>query len=406
LAPPSSQQIAGKIPVLFLHTATEPPLGADTLVHTLIMRGLDRTHFDVHVACAKGPPSARTPTFEAISAITNMTVRPVNLGPELFGRSRLGKAAATVRTLPALWSLAGLVHYIRKHHIRIVHTSDRPRDAAAAVLLARLTGTKCIIHVHVEYGDWMSKMLRGAMARADALIGVSSFVVRSLVDHGYPAHRTHVVLNAVDPSAWDNRLDAQRARADLGIPASARVVTTVARVFRPKGQMELIRAVALVYREFPDIRLLIVGQDYPAGTSFSTELKALATELGIARNVEFLGQRRDIAPLLAASDVFALPSVAEPFGLAHAEAMAMKRPVVALRSGGTPEVVEHEKSGLLSEPGDIETLASHISRLLRDPTLSARMGEYGRRQIESRFTLDRMSGDVERVYRSLLASST
>jgi glycosyltransferase involved in cell wall biosynthesis len=403
--PDTLESSTGKIPVLFLHTATEPPLGADTLVHTLIMRGLDRAHFDVHVACAKGPPFARTPTFEAVSAVTNVTVHPVNLGPELFGRSRLGKVAAVVRTLPAVWNLAELVRYVQKHRIRIVHTSDRPRDAAAAVLLTRITGAKCIVHIHVEYGDWMSKMLRGAMARADALIGVSSFVVRSLVDHGYPASRTHAVLNAVDPSAWDHRIDAGRARADLGIPASARVVTTVARVFRPKGQIELVRAIALVHRELPDVRLLIVGQDYPAGTSFSTELKALARELGITKNVEFLGQRRDIARLLAASDVFALPSVAEPFGLAHAEAMAMKRPVVALRSGGTPEVVEHEKSGLLSEPGDVETLASHISRLLRDPALSARMGEYGRHEVESRFTLDRMSRDVERVYRSLVASS-
>lgn len=396
---------SGRVPVLFLHTATEPPLGADTWVHSLIMRSLDRAEFDVHVACAPGTRFARTPTFEAVSAIPDMSIHPVNLGPELFGRSKRGKVIAGVRTLPALLSLASLVRYVRKHHIRIVHTSDRPRDAAAAVVLARLTGTKCVIHIHVEYGEWMSRMLREAMARADALVGVSAFVVHSLVDGGYSAQRTHAVLNAVDVRAWDHGLDARAARAALGIPASARVIVSVARVFPPKGHMELIRALAIVRSGIANVRLLIVGQDYPPGTSFSAELKACATQLGVAKNVEFLGRRSDVARLLAASDIFALPSFKEPFGLAHAEAMAMKRPVIALRSGGTPEVVEHEKSGLLSTPGDVEELASNLSLLLRDPALAGRMGEYGRRQVETRFAADRMARDVGRVYRSLLAGA-
>jgi glycosyltransferase involved in cell wall biosynthesis len=81
--------------------------------------------------------------------------------------------------------------------------------------------------------------------------------------------------------------------------------------------------------------------------------------------------------------------------------MAMKRPVVALDNGGTPEVVEHGKSGLLSPPGDAEALAANLLALVRDPALRARMGEYGRQQVEQRFSPGRMAEDVGRVYDSL-----
>jgi glycosyltransferase involved in cell wall biosynthesis len=84
--------------------------------------------------------------------------------------------------------------------------------------------------------------------------------------------------------------------------------------------------------------------------------------------------------------------------------MAMKKPVVALANGGTPEVVDHGKSGLLSAPGDHESLAANLRVLLRDPELRAQMGEYGRQQVEARFTAARMAADVEQVYGSMLSS--
>jgi glycosyltransferase involved in cell wall biosynthesis len=82
--------------------------------------------------------------------------------------------------------------------------------------------------------------------------------------------------------------------------------------------------------------------------------------------------------------------------------MAMKRPVVALNNGGTPEVVDHGKTGLLAPPGDIPALAQHLLTLIRDPGLRARMGEQGRREVESRFSAQRMARDVEQLYAGLL----
>jgi glycosyltransferase involved in cell wall biosynthesis len=82
--------------------------------------------------------------------------------------------------------------------------------------------------------------------------------------------------------------------------------------------------------------------------------------------------------------------------------MAMKRPVVALTNGGTPEVVEHGKCGLLSAPGDIDALAANLLRLLDDPALRTQFGEYGRSRVEEQFTPQRMASDFAAVYARML----
>jgi glycosyltransferase involved in cell wall biosynthesis len=392
-----------KTGVLFVSSPEQ--FGADTFIHTLIIRGLDRSRFDVHVACPAGTPEARTPAFEALSAIPDLQVRPSDFGPSLSGRSTIEKGVQLLGGLPALASFASLARYIRQQRISVLHSTDRPRDAVSCVLLAKLTGAKSVIHVHVKCADWMSRSVRWAMGQADVLVGVSQFVARSLVENGYPAERTHAVLNAIDPAAWDHRLDPGPVRRALGISADAPVIACAARLFRGKGQDDVIRALVLIRREFSDLRLLIIGRDdrQAMRTSFTEELKALAHDLGVLDQIVFTGYRDDMPALLAASDIFALPSFEEPFGLVFLEALAMKKPVVALDNGGTPEVVEHGKSGLLSAPGDQAALATNLLTLLRAPGLRARMGEYGRRQVEARFTPGRLARDTEKLYKTLTA---
>jgi glycosyltransferase involved in cell wall biosynthesis len=368
------------------------------------MRHLDRARHEIHVACAPGPADAPTPTFAAVRGIPDLAILPVNLGPELFAKSPLARARAVFETAPALWNVAALAGFVRKHRIDVVHTSDRPRDALASVAVAKLTGAKSIVHVHVAYGEWMSPMLRWSMRRADCLIGVSDFVARSLVQGGgYSPARTKSVLNAIDLPNWDYRTDPGSVRDELGIPRDAPLMICVARLFPAKGQAELIRALSQLHPELPKLRLMIVGQDYPPGTRYSDELRELARQLGVADNVLFTGLRSDVPRLMAASDLFAMASREEPFGLVYAEAMAMKRPVVALDNGGTPEVVEHGKSGLLAASGDTAALAANIRTLLQNPPLRQQMGEYGRQQVETRFSPGRLAEDVARVYLRLLA---
>jgi L-malate glycosyltransferase len=403
-APAPAAPADARLDVLFLTTATLPPLGADTWVSVQLMRELDRDDHTVHLACATGPEGDPTPTFLAVRGVRGLHVLPVDLGPELAGEPSLkGRLGALWATVPALGSLVRLARYIRRNDIRVIHSTDRPRDAFACTLLARITRARSIVHVHVGYAEWMSGLRRRSIRSADALIAISQFVKHTLAASGHPGRTTHVVLNAIDLDRWEPDVGRDEARAELGIPDGAPVVVTVCRLFEAKGPEQLIRAIAIVRDELPDVRLVIVGDDGPEQGRYTSHLAEVAAGLGLTDQVLFLGRRSDVPRLMAAADVFAMPSFDEPFGLVYLEAMAMERPVVALTNGGTPEVVVDGVTGLLSEPGDMEALAGNLVRLLRDPSLRKQMGGHGRRRVEEHFTADRMAADAAQVYR-LVAS--
>jgi glycosyltransferase involved in cell wall biosynthesis len=393
--PPESNR---RTRVLFINSAVG--IGADTAMHLLLLRNLPRERFELHVACQPGSPA---PAFDAVRTIPDLVVRPTDFGPSFWQQSRLQKLANTIKLISTTASLLGLAAYIRRHRIEIIHSTDRPRDALACVLLAVLTGAKSVIHAHVNYGDWMRRGVRWSFGRANALVAVSRFSAETFVDAGYARERVHAVLNAIELSRWDPTLDPAVGRASLGVPEGVPLIISIARLFPSKGNGELLQAFALVRRELENARLAIVGTDYPEGSGETLRLKELARELCVEGDVTFPGQRADIANLLAACDVFALPSVGEPFGLVYVEAMAMQRPVVALTYGGAPEVVEDEQCGLLSPPGDIEALAVNLLRLLRDPMLRQRFGELGRKRVEDHFSPARMAADVAELYSRLLA---
>ena len=267
--------------VLFVHTATLPPLGADTWVQVQIIRDLDRSAYDVDVACTAGTSDAPTPTFHALSGIGDIHVHPVDFGPELFGRTLGGKALGLFGALRAIPGLARLALFVRRQGVQVIHTSDRPRDALACVLLSRLTGAKCVIHVHVAYGDWMSAMLKWSLKQADGLIAVSEFVGSTLAASGHSTDKIHVVLNAIDPNDWVPGRGRVEARQEFGISQDAPVIVTVCRLFPAKGPADLIRALPALRQEYPDLHLLIVGKEMvmPASsTSWKTLRASKASE--------------------------------------------------------------------------------------------------------------------------------
>lgn len=393
--------------VLFMQS--QEFFGADSMIHSLLMRAYDRSEVEVHVACAPGRRGEPSAAWRALSQIPDLHLRPTRFGPTLNGVSPLKLLADLPSAVTGAAGLLALAAYVRRHRIDVVHCTEKPRDAFYGVLLARLTGARCAIHVHVKCEGWMSPLVRWAMRRADGIIAISQFVADSAVAEGYGPSRIHVLVNGLDATPWSPDVDGSSLRRELGVPDGVPALAIVSRMFHWKGHLLLVEALARVRESVPDFRLLVVGADDPRGSpergSLTAEIRDAAERLGLTDRIVFTGWRSDIDRVLAACDVYAMPSFEEPLGVIYLEAMAMRRPVAALRSGGVPEIVVHGETGLLSEPGDAEGLAANLVTLLRDPDLRARMGRRGRQLVETVHTPARMAADGVRIYRQLIRPS-
>lgn len=224
----------------------------------------------------------------------------------------------------------------------------------------------------------------------DRYIAVSSAMgeeLRSVVAH---PDRVAVIHNTIEPKRFESAAGDVRATLDDG---GRSIVLTLARLDFQKGLETLIEAAALV----PDVLFLIAG-DGPE----RARLEAEAEALGVAERVRFLGRREDVPELLAACDVFVLPSLFEGLPVSVLEAMAAGRPVVATSVPGTAEAVADGETGILVSPSDPELLARAIRQVTADPAMARRMGDAGRTRVRRLFSADEMGRKLDSLYQELL----
>jgi len=226
----------------------------------------------------------------------------------------------------------------------------------------------------------------------DLTFSVSAEDVESAVrERICSADRIIVTGNGVDLRRF--RLDLaekgrRRVREEFHIPPGAAVVTMIGRIVKEKGFLELVRSMPEVLRARPETRLLLVGDALPSDyDSVKERVIDLVDSMGLTDNVIFTGLRTDIPELLAATDVFVLPSYREGMPLVVLEAMAMAKPVVATNIRGCREIVLDGVTGMLIPPHDVPALAEAVVRLLSDRESARRMGLAGRKRVETRFDL-------------------
>jgi glycosyltransferase involved in cell wall biosynthesis len=395
--------LQNRINVLFVQA--QESFGADAAVHAQLMRYLDRDEFTVHALCPAPTSGTTSPALAELGRIPDLRMLTTHFAPSLARRRFPDVFDAARASLRASADLLTVRRYLKHERIHVVHGSDRPRSALYSVVLARLARAKSVVHMHVKWSPAYGRASTIGVEHADAIFGISRFVTESVLREHKPSDRVFTILNAIDLGRWDPRTDGSAVRTEFGIASDAPLLVSVSRLFPWKGQRDLLRALAIVVRVQPRVKLLIVGSDerYAHASSFTSELRAMAADLGIIEHVIFAGERHDIPAVMAAADVFTLPSFEEPFGLVYLEAMAMQRPVVALDNGGTPEVVEHGSTGLLSAAGDYAGLARDILRLLADPELCRGMGLRGRQRVIESFSSQRMATDAAHAYRTITA---
>lgn len=391
--------------VLFVNTRSA--LGADVAVHLELIKNFDPAQVEVHIATNRNAVDLEK-TLHILKQVPHLNLLVCNLGYEVAGRSRgkLGKIASLFRNLGAIVTLLQLAWYVRTRRIHILHATDRPRDALFSTLLARLTGTRNIIHVHIKWYPEIGRATTWALQQCAGVLAISQFVRQSLIEGGVPPHKIYTALNATDTRDFDpERVPRGFLRQKYHLSEDTPLIGIVARIMLWKGHMELVEALAKVRQVLPNVRLAIIGRTdalASSGDSYEHRVRRRIAELNLESHVIWTGWLDAIPEVMADLDVLAVPSWEEPFGLVVTEAMAMQRPVVGFASGALPEIITDGVEGLLVPARDTSALADALIALLQNPERCREMGRRGRMRVLTQFTPRRQAEDVERIYRNVL----
>jgi glycosyltransferase involved in cell wall biosynthesis len=309
------------------------------------------------------------------------------------GEYPLGGSFLTPR---AVHSLGRLVGFLRRNRIEVAHSFDFYTNIML-MPAARLAGVPVFIASQRQLGDLLSPMKRHVQNMvfrlADCVVCNSMAARDQLAKEGVPSAKLTVISNGLPPGAFQPAVPA--------LPPQQGVIRIgmIARMNdRAKNHPLFLRAAARVAGGFPHAEFVLVGDG-----SFRNEWEELARQLDIGSRTRFLGERHDIASVLAALDVVVSPSRSESFSNAILEAMAAGRPVVATRVGGNPELVRDRETGLLVAPENEGALANALETVLASPDLAREWGENARRIAQANFTLDCARERFEQLYVDLLA---
>jgi N-acetyl-alpha-D-glucosaminyl L-malate synthase BshA len=234
-----------------------------------------------------------------------------------------------------------------------------------------------------------------SIEKSDRITAVSRYLREETIRaFGCTGCDVEVISNFVDPQTYD-RAKYENPLRDT-VNGKRKVLMHVSNFRAVKRVRDIVRIYARVRGQIPSA-LVMVG-DGPDRVEAEEE----ARTLGVEHDVHFLGKIEAVAPLLAAADLFLLPSRSESFGLSALEALASGTPVVGSNAGGLPEVVQDGITGALLAPGDVEGMAAASMRILADPALWNRMSVTAAADARARFSRDQIVGQYEAVYREAL----
>ena len=231
---------------------------------------------------------------------------------------------------------------------------------------------------------------------ADAVIVQTDIERQALVQLGVPVDRLHRHGMGVDlEKLIDGDAIHFRARYQLTDP----IVTFLGVVTYDKGSFHLVQAMEQLWARNQNVHLVIAGPPVDEFNTFYNRLSP-AIQRRIVRLGPVTGQ--DKQDLLAATDVFALPSRIDSFGIVYLEAWAYGKPVIGARAGGVPAVIADERDGRLVHFGNVDELAAVIAQLLANPNFAAELGRAGRVKVEQQYTWDRIYQLTYNIYTDLL----
>ena len=374
-----------------IHIHTLPVISGSGLNTYLTMRGMDRTAYEVELACAPGG--------KLIDLIRGQGMK-VRLFKNLV---------QPLHPLKDLLGLIDLTRFLRKKRYHIVHTHNS-KAGFIGRLAAKWAGVPIIVHTvhgfafHDREPAWRQILFRNLERLASRWCDKMVFISQPLIDWALRDRITRrekilKIYSGIELDHFKPVPDGEKKalKEAWGIREEAPVVGIVSKLWEGKGHTTLIHAFEGLKQEIPEAVLVIVGEGY-----LRDKLSDLVDRLGLKGSVLFTGFQMDVRRIIATFDVAVLPSFFEGMGRVLLEAMAMGKPVVASSVGGIPDLVHHGKNGLLVTPGSVSELKSGLLTLIRNKALAKEMGKEGRKQISEEFSAGRMAQSIEKLYRELL----
>ena len=263
------------------------------------------------------------------------------------------------------------------------------------VILVHGTEFNAYFHRFTDIDRWVSKyILKNA-----GTVFTNSQITRELVQtHGYPFEKIHMIFPGVDTERFGIFEKRSDILENLGIK-NKKILLTVSRLVQKKNHENVLKALAIVVKEIPDVVYIVVGDGKE-----KERLIGLTKELKIEKYVIFLGQIEfgQIHSYYNACDIFIMPSKTvgldyESFGIVYLEANACGKPVIAGRSGGIKDAVLDGSTGILVDPNNIEEISQAMLLLLKDPEYAEKLGEYGRRRVEKELNWKMVGEKIEAV---------
>ncbi len=290
---------------------------------------------------------------------------------------------------------------MRDHQADILHTHLPGADYIGALACA---GTSCRHLSHIRalpewqsLHTWRDRLRRWWYRRAfeqaqTRFVSVSQAAADyTSLEMGISPDRIRVVLNGVDPDRFPPLPETQGHSPTLRIG-------TAGRFSSEKGFADLIRAVAQLHGEFPQIELILAGQG-----GLQAEYQSLCRELGIADICHIVPPVDEMNGFLRGLDLFVLPSHSEGLARVIMEAMHCGTAIIATRAGGLKEAITHGETGWLYDPGDVPALVECLREAAGSEAKRRELGEAAARDAAQRFTVDRVAEEMAEVYRSLVA---
>ena len=284
-------------------------------------------------------------------------------------------------------------HYAIPHATSAWIAREMLRETSEDVhLITTLHGTDITI---VGQDPSFYPITKFSIEKSDRITAVSDYLRDETIRaFGCSGCEVEVIHNFIDPNVYNRERYPDSLKDQLG--RSRPVLMHVSNFRAVKRVRDVIRVFAEVNKELPSVLVMIGdGPDRPAA-------EEEARSLGVESSVSFLGKLEQIAPLLAAADLFILPSQTESFGLSALEALASGVPVIGTKVGGLPEVIRDGETGVLCGVGDVAGMAAAALTILQDPSRWSAMSQLAIVDSRQRFSLDAIVGKYEALYRRSL----